>query len=77
MPCSPHSSQRGSTLLWPSVADKLVMPTSEATLRLEGLRKSYGTGTSQETETLHGIDLTLARAESAAMIGPSGSGKST
>ena len=47
------------------------------TLRLEGLRKSYGTGTLRETEVLHGIDLTLARGEFAALIGPSGSGKST
>ena len=47
------------------------------TLRLEGIRKSYGTGTAHETEVLHGIDLTLARGEFAALIGPSGSGKST
>ena len=49
----------------------------EPTLRLEGLRKSYGTGTAHETEVLHGIDLSLARGEFAALIGPSGSGKST
>jgi lipoprotein-releasing system ATP-binding protein len=48
-----------------------------ATLRLEGIRKSYGTGTTHETEVLHGIDLSLARGEFAALIGPSGSGKST
>ena len=48
-----------------------------ATLRLEGIHKSYGTGTKHETEVLHGIDLTLARGEFAALIGPSGSGKST
>ena len=48
-----------------------------ATLRLEGIRKSYGTGTAHETEVLHGVDLTLARGEFAALIGPSGSGKST
>ena len=47
------------------------------TLRLEGIRKSYGTGTAHETEVLHGIDLLLARGEFAALIGPSGSGKST
>lgn len=41
------------------------------TLRLEGIRKSYGTGTAHETEVLHGIDLTLARGEFAALIGPS------
>jgi lipoprotein-releasing system ATP-binding protein len=48
-----------------------------ATLQLQGIRKSYGTGPSHETEVLHGIDLTLARGEFAALIGPSGSGKST
>jgi lipoprotein-releasing system ATP-binding protein len=53
--------------------------TGEFTLRLEGIRKSYGTGTAQETEVLHGVDLGLglARGEFAALIGPSGSGKST
>ena len=50
---------------------------SAATLMLEGIRKSYGTGTAHETEVLHGIDLSLARGEFAALIGPSGSGKST
>jgi lipoprotein-releasing system ATP-binding protein len=48
-----------------------------ATLQLQGIRKSYGTGSTHETEVLHGIDLTLARGEFAALIGPSGSGKST
>jgi len=47
------------------------------TLRLEGVRKSYGVGTPVETEVLHGIDFALARGEFAALIGPSGSGKST
>jgi lipoprotein-releasing system ATP-binding protein len=46
-------------------------------LRLTGLRKSYATGTAVEIEVLHGIDLTLAHGEFAALIGPSGSGKST
>ncbi len=46
-------------------------------MRLEGIHKSYGTGTAHETEVLHGIDLSLARGEFAALIGPSGSGKST
>jgi lipoprotein-releasing system ATP-binding protein len=48
-----------------------------ATLRLEGVRKSYGVGTPVETEVLHGIDLTLQHGEFAALIGPSGSGKTT
>jgi lipoprotein-releasing system ATP-binding protein len=52
-------------------------PPSAATLRLEGVRKSYGVGTPVETEVLHGIDITLQRGEFAALIGPSGSGKTT
>ncbi len=59
------------------MADGVDPKTIEPTLRLEGIRKSYGTGTSHETEVLHGIDLELARAEFVALIGPSGSGKST
>jgi lipoprotein-releasing system ATP-binding protein len=47
------------------------------TLRLEGVRKSYGVGTPVETEVLHGIDLDIKSGEFAALIGPSGGGKST
>ena len=47
------------------------------TLRLEGVRKSYGIGTPVEAEVLHGIDLVLKQGEFAALIGPSGSGKTT
>jgi len=47
------------------------------TLRLEGIRKSYGVGSKTETEVLHGIDLTINKGEFTALIGPSGSGKST
>jgi len=47
------------------------------TLRLEGVRKSYGIGTPVEAEVLHGIDLVLQGGEFAALIGPSGSGKTT
>ena len=46
-------------------------------VRLENVRKSYATGTPVELEVLHGVDLSLARGEFAALIGPSGSGKST
>ncbi len=41
-------------------------------LRLDGIRKSFGT-----TPVLRGIDLELAEHEVVALIGPSGSGKST
>ncbi len=47
------------------------------TLRLVGVRKSYGVGTPVEVEVLHGIDLVLRQGEFAALIGPSGSGKTT
>lgn len=46
-------------------------------IRLKGIRKSYGIGTSVVTEVLHGIDLALQRDEFVALRGPSGSGKST
>lgn len=42
-----------------------------------GVRKSYNVGSPNETEVLHGIDLTLGRGEFCAVMGPSGSGKST
>ena len=47
------------------------------TLRLDGVRKTYGVGTAVSTEVLHGVDLVLRRGEFSALIGPSGSGKST
>ena len=47
------------------------------TLRLDGVRKTYGVGTSIQTEVLHGVDLVLRRGEFSALIGPSGSGNST
>ncbi len=46
-------------------------------LELAGVRKAYNVGTPVEVEVLHGIDLTLAKGEFAALTGPSGSGKST
>jgi polar amino acid transport system ATP-binding protein len=45
---------------------------TEPVLRVEGLRKSFGS-----TPVLRGIDLDLAEHEVVALIGPSGSGKST
>jgi lipoprotein-releasing system ATP-binding protein len=50
---------------------------SRALIELSQVHKSYGVGTEIETEVLHGIDLTLAPGEFAALVGPSGSGKST
>jgi len=47
------------------------------TLRLDGVRKTYGLGTPVQTEVLHGVDLVVTRGEFSALIGPSGSGKST
>jgi lipoprotein-releasing system ATP-binding protein len=44
---------------------------------LEGIRKSFNQGESNETEVLHGIDLQLQAGEFCAVVGPSGSGKST
>jgi len=35
---------------------------------LSGIHKSYGTGTEVEVEVLHGIDLSLATGEFAALI---------
>jgi ABC-type sugar transport system ATPase subunit len=43
-----------------------------AEVRLEGLRKSYGT-----QAVVHGIDLSVAEGEFVVLVGPSGCGKST
>ena len=51
--------------------------TEAPVIQLEGLTKAYNLGTPVETEVLHGLDLSLAQGEFAALIGPSGSGKST
>jgi lipoprotein-releasing system ATP-binding protein len=46
-------------------------------VQLTGIRKSFNVGEPNETEVLHGLDLTLMRGEFCAVMGPSGSGKST
>lgn len=50
---------------------------SDTILTLTDIHKSYGIGTSVETEVLHGISLSLPTASFSALTGPSGSGKST
>lgn len=49
---------------------------SAAIIELEGIRKTYRTG-SLEFEALCGIDTSVAEGEYVAVLGPSGSGKST
>ncbi len=53
------------------------VPKRSPVLQLTGIRKSFNVGQANETEVLHGIDLTLFPGEFCAVIGPSGSGKST
>jgi lipoprotein-releasing system ATP-binding protein len=53
------------------------VPKLSPVLQLKGIRKSFNVGQANETEVLHGIDLTLFPGEFCAVIGPSGSGKST
>ena len=46
--------------------------TNEPLIRVEGLRKSFGS-----LEVLKGIDLTIAQGEIVSIVGPSGAGKTT
>jgi len=51
--------------------------SDQEVVRLQGLRRSYNVGKPTEVEVLHGLDLSLARRDFAALVGASGSGKST
>jgi len=50
--------------------DKAKNDAPESLIELRGLRKSYNIGRPNEAEVLHGLDLSVARGEFAALIGP-------
>jgi len=59
------------------VTEHPLQPVSSPVLVLQGIHKSFNLGADNETEVLHGIDVTLHPGDFCAVIGPSGSGKST
>ncbi len=56
---------------------KDVLQAQSKVVQLKAVRKSFNLGQPNETEVLHGIDLSLNQGEFSAIMGPSGSGKST
>jgi len=55
-------------------------PSAQPVIRVSGLHKRFTEGSGEDAldvHVLHGIDLTVARGETVAIVGASGSGKST
>ena len=50
---------------------------SDAVLQLDGLVKTYGSGSPAEIRVLQGLDLIVNKGETVALVAPSGAGKST
>jgi len=63
----PASSRR-----YPTLRFEQTRPSGREVLKVEGIRKAFA-----HNEVLHGVDLTLRRADRLAIMGPNGIGKST